>query len=44
MVVPYSVKRTDEEVRREIEKKIRSADPNSFAVIQIDRAYTQEPD
>ncbi|WP_294518745.1 cation diffusion facilitator family transporter [uncultured Pseudoflavonifractor sp.] len=44
VVVPYSVKRTDEEVRREIEKKIRSADPNSFAVIQIDRAYTQEPD
>ena len=43
VVVPYSVKSTDEEVRREIERKIRSADPNSFAVIQIDRAYTQEP-
>ncbi|EDN01505.1 cation diffusion facilitator family transporter [Pseudoflavonifractor capillosus ATCC 29799] len=43
VVVPYSVKSTDDEVRREIERKIRSADPNSFAVIQIDRAYTQEP-
>ena len=43
VVVPYSVKSTDEEVRREIERKIRAADPNSFAVIQIDRAYTQEP-
>lgn len=43
VVVPYSVKSTDEEVRREIERKIRSADPNSFAVIQVDRAYTQEP-
>ena len=38
VVVPYSVKSTDDEVRREIERKIRSADPNSFAVIQIDRA------
>ena len=43
VVVPYSVKSTDEEVRREIERKIRAADPNSFAVIQVDRAYTQEP-
>ncbi len=44
VVVPYSVKSTDDEVRREIERKIRSADPNSFAVIQeSDRAYTQEP-
>ena len=43
VVVPYSVKSTDEEVRREVERKIRAADPNSFAVIQIDRAYTQEP-
>lgn len=43
VVVPYSVKSTDDEVRREIERKIRAADPNSFAVIQIDRAYTQEP-
>lgn len=43
VVVPYSVKSTDEEVRREIERKIRSADSNSFAVIQVDRAYTQEP-
>ena len=43
VVVPYSVKSTDDEVRREIERKIRSADPNSFAVIQIERAYTQEP-
>lgn len=43
VVVPYSVKSTDEDVRREIERKIRAADPNSFAVIQIDRAYTQEP-
>ena len=43
VVVPYSVKSTDDEVRREIERKIRAADPNSFAVIQIDRAYNQEP-
>ena len=43
VVVPYSVKSTDDEVRREIERKIRAADPNSFAVIQVDRAYTQEP-
>ena len=43
VVAPYSVKSTDEEVRREIERKIRAADPNSFAVIQVDRAYTQEP-
>lgn len=43
VVVPYSVKSTDDEVRREIERKIRAADPNSFAVIQIDRAYTQKP-
>lgn len=43
VVVPYSVRSTDEEVRREIERKIRAADSNSFAVIQIDRAYTQEP-
>ena len=43
VVVPYSVKSTDDEVCREIERKIRAADPNSFAVIQIDRAYTQEP-
>ncbi|MGI5929495.1 cation diffusion facilitator family transporter [Pseudoflavonifractor sp.] len=38
VVVPYSVKSTDDEVRREIERKIRAADPNSFAVIQVDRA------
>ena len=43
VVVPYSVKRSDDEVRQEIERKIRAADPNSFAVIQVDRAYTQEP-
>ena len=43
VVVPYSVKSADDEVRREIERKIRAADPGSFAVIQIDRAYTQEP-
>ena len=43
VVVPYSVRQSDEAVRREIERKIRAADPNSFAVIQIDRAYTQEP-
>ena len=43
VVVPYSVRQSDEAVRREIERKIRAADPNSFAVIQVDRAYTQEP-
>ena len=43
VVVPYSVKRSDDEVRQEIERKIRAAAPNSFAVIQVDRAYTQEP-
>ncbi len=43
VVVPYSVKSADDEVRWEIERKIRAADPGSFAVIQIDRAYTQEP-
>ena len=41
VVVPYSVRQSDEAVRREIERKIRAADPNSFAVIQVDRAYTQ---
>ena len=43
VVVPYSVRQSDEAVRREIERKIRAADPSSFAVIQVDRAYTQEP-
>ena len=42
VVVPYSVKRSDDEVRQEIERKIRAAAPNSFAVIQVDRAYTRE--
>ena len=44
VVVPYSVGKSDEEVRREVERKVREKDPGYFAVIQIDRAYTQEPD
>lgn len=41
VVVPYSVKRTDEEVKSAVIAKVKAADPNYYAVIEIDRAYTE---
>ncbi len=39
VVVPYHVKLSDEEVRARIEQAVRAADPDGFAVVQLDRAY-----
>lgn len=39
VVVPYHVKLTDDEVKAKIEQAVQAADPDCFAVIQLDRAY-----
>ncbi len=39
VVVPYSLKKTDAEIRENIEKIVKSIDPNYFSVINIDKTY-----
>lgn len=41
VVVPYSVKLTDDEVKAAIVSRLKAVDANYFAVIEIDRAYTE---
>lgn len=41
VVVPYRVKLTDDEVKAKIETLIREDDPSHFAVVEVDRAYTE---
>ena len=41
VVVPYSVKLTDDEVKAAIVSRLKAVDANCFAVIEIDRAYTE---
>ena len=38
-VVPYSVKKEDEEIEKEIQKLVFDAKPNHFCVITVDRDY-----
>lgn len=39
VVVPYHVKLSDDEVKSRIEQAVRTADPDGFAVVQLDRSY-----
>ncbi len=39
VVVPYDLKKSDEEIRISIEKIVKSIDDNYFSVINIDRSY-----
>ncbi len=39
VVVPYGLKKTDAEIRENIEKIVKSIDPNYFSVINIDKSY-----
>ena len=41
VVVPYRVKLTDDEVKAKIEALIREDDPSHFAVVEVDRAYSE---
>ena len=40
VVVPYKFRLTDEEVLRDVQRLVRSLDGNYFAVVQIDKSYT----
>ncbi len=40
VMVPYSVKCSDEEVKAAVTAKLREADPGCYPVIQVDRSYT----
>lgn len=39
VVVPHSCKLSDQEIVRQITAKVRTLDPNYYAVLQLDRAY-----
>lgn len=39
VVVPHSCKLSDQEIVRQITEKVRTLDPNYYAVLQLDRAY-----
>lgn len=41
VVAPYHVKLTDEEIQEAVCRAVKDADPAWFAVVQVDRAYTQ---
>ena len=41
VVVPYRVRLTDEQVKASIEQLIREDDPSHFAVVEVDRSYTE---
>ena len=39
VVVPYDLKKSDSEIRKNIETIVKSIDPNYFSVINIDKSY-----
>lgn len=39
VVIPYDLKRSDEEIRANIETIVKSIDPSYFSVINIDKSY-----
>ena len=42
VVVPYRFRLSDEELRRDVQRLVRSLDGNYYAVIEIDQAYTPQ--
>lgn len=42
VVVPYSVKASDEEIKKNIQQMVREIDNTYFAVVDIDRAYVNQ--
>lgn len=43
VAAPYSIKESDEELRAAVMRKVRENDPSQYAVVQIDRTYTERP-
>lgn len=39
VVVPFDLKKSDDEIRTSVEKIVKSIDPNYFSVINIDKSY-----
>lgn len=39
VVIPYDLKKSDEEIRGNIETIVKSIDPNYFSVVNIDKSY-----
>ena len=41
VVVPYSIKLTDEEVTEQVQAQVQKLDPSYIAVVNIDKAYVK---
>lgn len=39
IVVPYDVKRTEEEIRRDVERMVKTLDENYYAVVCVDKSF-----
>ena len=39
LVVPFDLKRSEKEIREDVEKIVKSIDKSFFSVIDIDRSY-----
>lgn len=41
IVVPYDVKRTEAEIRRDIERMVKTLDENYYAVVHVDKSFVR---
>lgn len=41
IVVPYDVKRTEDEIRRDIERMVKTLDSNYYAIVHVDKSFVK---
>ena len=41
IVVPYDVKRTEDEIRRDIERMVKTLDENYYATVNVDKSFVR---
>ena len=41
IVVPYEVKRPEAEIRRDIERMVKTLDSNYYAIVHVDKSFVR---
>lgn len=41
IVVPYDVNRTEDEIRRDIERMVKTLDENYYATVHVDKSFVR---